>query len=130
MKRDYSNLGAFTRIHPDIDIPVRSRILVIDELREWLGDGSGLPSGDLAFLEFDDLTTDILRSIRPDIVLVPLQTRVFDCVEVAQRLWEACYPGKLRAQAEGLPDPDIVRREVRAEFPGLDFDVVESPAEV
>lgn len=131
MKRDHANLGTFTRIRADIDLPVRSKVLVIGELREWIRHGRSLPTGgDLAFLEFEDLTQEILESVRPNVVLSPLLARRFDCVEVAERLWDLRYRGKLRAISGKLPAPEIVRREVTALFPGLDFDVVSSLAEV
>ena len=131
MKRDHSNLGAFTRIRSDIDLDVRSTILVVGELREWLRNGFRVPMGHgLAFLEFEDLTQDILQSVAPGVVLSPLLSRSFDCVEVAERLWETGYRGQFRALADRLPNPGIVRSEIKGLFPGLDFDIVGSMAEV
>ena len=130
MRYDHSNLGSFTRLRSDVGNPLHSRFLAIGEVRQWLQSGRSLPAGDLAFLDFWDLTQDILESIRPDIILATLVSRRFDCVDLAELLWNASYPGKLLAMTKDLPDPDIVRREVRDLYPGLDFDVVDSLATV
>ena len=124
MKRDTTNLGTFYRIRTDLDLGVRSKVLIVGEVRDWLRSGRSLPAGDdLAFLEFDDLTREIIESIAPSVVLAPLMSRRFDCLELAERLCAIGFRGRLRALADNLPNPAIVRNEVRARCPHLDFDV-------
>lgn len=131
MKRDHTYLGTFARIHTDIDLRVRSKVLVIGELRDWLRSGRSLPvNEDMSFLDFDDLTEDIVLSVAPDVVLAPLLSRRFDCLDVAERLWGFGYRGRFLALAGQLPDPGMIRAEIAALFPGLDFDIVPSAAEV
>lgn len=78
----------------------------------------------LFFIEFSDLTADILHSINPDSVVAPVMTDHFDCLDLAAFLHHVEYKGAFRAITKGLPRPDIVRNEVRGQFPRLDFDML------
>jgi hypothetical protein len=48
----------------------------------------------------------------------------FDCLDVAAVLYESGFTGAYRAVTQRLPNPSIVRREVRTLFPELDFDIM------
>lgn len=76
------------------------------------------------FLGFDDLTHDRLLELAPDVVLSPMVTSQFDCLELAHRLHGFGFQGRYRAIAPDLPRPELVRNEVRGQFPTLDFDVL------
>ncbi len=75
-------------------------------------------------LEFDELRDAVLAIHDPQLIFSPVVAKGFDCIDVAARLSELAYAGAYRAIAHRLPNPDIVKREVRAVFPGLDFDVL------
>lgn len=76
------------------------------------------------FVDFDELTPELLELHQPDVVLSPLVTQGFDCVELAHRLVNGGFGGRYRAFAGDLPRPDLVTREIRTSFPGLDFDLL------
>ena len=73
---------------------------------------------------FAELTTELMELHRPDVVLSPLMSSGFDCVELAYRLVDSGFGGRYRAFAEDIPRPEMVKREIRRSFPGLDFDVL------
>ncbi|MBW6417188.1 hypothetical protein [Celeribacter sp. PS-C1] len=78
----------------------------------------------LFFIEFCDLTPEILHSINPGSVVAPVISAHFDCLDLAALLQDADYKGAFRAITKGLPRPEIVRNEVRSQFPDLDFDML------
>ncbi|ATG46727.1 hypothetical protein [Celeribacter ethanolicus] len=76
------------------------------------------------FIEFSDLTPEILHSICPDSVISPAISDQFDCLDLADFLSAARYKGAYRVLARDLPRPEIIRNELRSHYPGLDFDVL------
>lgn len=100
-------------------------LLVVGDLRRWQLAGRALPSGDgLFFASFIELTREFLEHTMPDLILSPLVAQDFDAVDVARRLINAGYEGRYRAVAERIPQPEVVRREVNAIAPNLDFDIM------
>lgn len=73
---------------------------------------------------FAELDAALLRAIAPDMVISMLIGEGFDAMDLAQRLVELGYAGSYRAFCPPLPRPDLVRAEVRATAPGLDFDLL------
>lgn len=57
-------------------------------------------------------------------VLSPLVADGFDVIDIAIRLAELKYTGRYRAIAEDLPNGNMIRKEVRAHAPDLDFDLL------
>jgi|LULQ01.1.fsa_nt_gb hypothetical protein len=100
------------------------RILAIGPARREDEDASLVRIPGTEFLPFAQLTAERIHDLEPDVVISPLVTQQFDCLEVAFLLTEAGYRGRYRALAAMLPRPDMVRREVRSSFPEIDFDVV------
>jgi len=76
------------------------------------------------FIEFADLSREILTAISPDSVVAPAISAHFDCLELAAFLSSADYKGLFRVIAKDLPRPEIVRTEVRQHYPHLDFDII------
>jgi hypothetical protein len=77
------------------------------------------------FIEFGDLTPEILHSICPDSVISPAISSQFDCLDLAEFLSAARYKGAYRVIARGLPRPEIIRNELRSFYPELDFDMLQ-----
>ncbi len=101
-----------------------SMILVIGNLRSWERAGRDIPRIEgFRFAAFDELSADLLRDARPDLVLSALMGESFDALDLARRLDELGFRGRYRALTNPLPRPDDVRDEVRAAAPGLDFDL-------
>ena len=80
--------------------------------------------GEIAYSELHELTEATLTALGPGLVLSPVVAPTFDCIDVALLLKGLGYRGSYRALSVPLPNPDIVRREIRALCPDLDFDVV------
>ncbi len=114
-------------------VPVHSQskkvdILAIGETSEWAVPGRPLPEVDeVAFAAFHDVTEALLRDVQPNMIVSPLLTAGFDCIELAQLLSTLKYEGAYRALTQALPSPEIVVREIGNLCPGLDFDVIEMP---
>ena len=100
-------------------------ILAVGEMSGWSTRGEGLPlNSAITFIEFRELSTDVLERVRPDIVLSPLLCSSFDCMDLAQTLDALGFTGRYRAMSGQVPQPDLVRREIHACCPGLDFDLI------
>lgn len=78
----------------------------------------------LALSDLDEITNVPLEMIDPDLILSPVVTPRFDCIDVAMILAQLNFSRAYRALATSLPDPGIIRREVRLLCPGLDFDIL------
>lgn len=104
--------------------------LIVGDLARWEAEGRmKAPLGNFQFVEIGSLTTDVVETIEPEIVLSPLVADDFDAVDVAAKLKELQYSGKYRAIAEDLPDADIIRNEIQSFAPQIDFDLLLIPAE-
>ena len=75
-------------------------------------------------LPFAAVTAEALDRVGPKLVLSALVTAQFDCLDLAERLYAAGFRGRYRAVARSLPNPGLIRHEVAARCPGLDFDVL------
>lgn len=100
-------------------------ILVIGNLLNWTRDGRPVPDLDgFRFAPFRALDANLLRAVDPPVVLSALVGDDHDAMDVARRLAELGYRGRYRALAARLPNPDVVRREVRSAAPTIDFDLM------
>lgn len=86
----------------------------------------GIGDENIAFATLAAVDAGLLDRIRPDVVLAPLMTPAFDVLDLARLLSALGYRGQLRAVTPGIPDPRLVRREIAAACPGLDFELVVS----
>lgn len=101
------------------------RVLVLSDEASGLDAMVPVPAASgVSFATLPEVTAASLALDLPDVVLSPLVAERFDCFDVAAQLSEAGFSGRYRAAAGPLPDPGLVLREVRAQFPALDFDIV------
>jgi len=125
MKRQDFDLILDAGVGPAAEEGSPATILAVGDLDEWTRHRGSLPvDGSLAFASFNGISIELLEIISPAIVLSPLLARGFDCIDLAQMLVSVGFRGQYRAIAENLPNPDIIRREIRILCPTLDFDVV------
>ena len=102
--------------------------LVVGDMARWKAQGLNLPNMEgLKFIDLHALTVEVLQDQKPDIILSPLVSEDFDAVDVAGVLSALAYDGPYRAVTNTLPDPEIIRKEVRNHAPYLDFDLVVLP---
>ncbi len=105
--------------------PQHCRALAIGARQLRLSEEAAPSGGTLCVhLEFDELRDSALAIHDPQLIFSPVVAKGFDCIDVAARLSELNFAGAYRALTHRLPNPDIVKREVRAVFPELDFDVL------
>lgn len=76
------------------------------------------------FVEFSDLSREILLGIHPEVVVCPAICGPFDCLDLAALLSEAGFKGVFRVLSHSLPRPNIVAREMRQNFPNLNFGLI------
>jgi hypothetical protein len=60
----------------------------------------------------------------PDLVLSPLLTPQFDALDLARILSQCGYRGRYLALVDRLPSANLIRREVAAQSPNINFDVI------
>lgn len=103
-------------------------ILVIGDLARWQARGRPTTAFDrFSFAKFADLDDVMLRLIAPDMIFSPLISVDFDVIEVAERLQELGFDGRYRVITENMPHADMVRAEVHAHAPNIDFDLLVVP---
>jgi len=83
------------------------------------------PHAYIARVDFDELdSVEFAGSQAPELVLAPLLTPVFDAIDLARYLSQRGYRGRFLALVDRLPSANLIRREVEAQSPDLNFDVV------
>ncbi|MCK0119921.1 hypothetical protein MWU61_05190 [Loktanella sp. F6476L] len=106
----------------------RAVTLVVGDVVKWTTEGRTMPYvEDLTYVDFDQLSEDTIATIRPDVVLSPLVTDGFDAYQVTRFLASAAYKGRYRAISQTLPNLTMIRNEIRAVGPAIDFDIVIMP---
>lgn len=101
-------------------------VLFVGNIGHWLATGYELPKiNNTEFCTYEDLTTEFLLDLQPDIILSPLVTAHFDVLDLAIRLEQLDFEGRVRAITPPLPDPGLILREIRFECSALDFDLIE-----
>lgn len=79
----------------------------------------------IARVDYDELgSIDFTGAQRPRLILSPLLTPVFDAIDLARYLSQQGYRGRYLALVDRLPSANLIRREVQAQSPDLNFDVV------
>lgn len=83
------------------------------------------PQSYIARVAYDELdSVDFAGPEAPTLVLSPLLTPLFDAIDLARYLSQRAYRGRYLALVDKLPSANLIRREVEAQSPDLNFDVV------
>lgn len=83
------------------------------------------PGSEIRSIDFETLPEARLSGVdAPALVLSPLLTPVFDALDLARMLTQGGYRGRYLALVDKLPSANLIRREVEAQSPTLNFDVV------
>ncbi len=99
----------------------RPIILAVGDVRQWVSSGRALPAdSQIAFAEFHEISAELLQTLTPDIVMSPVLTRGFDCLDLAQALQASGFRGRFRVVAPDMPNPKVIQAEIRALCPTLD----------
>ncbi|EBA10955.1 hypothetical protein [Roseobacter sp. CCS2] len=117
-----------TQLRAQADADFDEKTLVIGNLARWNAEGrQTASSAHIQFSELRALTKTTLDDLSPSVILSPLMGDDFDVLDVAMRLVTFGYDGRYRAITENLPDAEMIRKEVRAHAPDLDFDILVMP---
>lgn len=83
------------------------------------------PGSDIRSVTLDALPDERLTgSGAPALILSQLVTPGFDALDLARLLSQGGYRGRYLALVDRLPNPTLIRREVAAQSPGVNFDVI------
>jgi hypothetical protein len=83
------------------------------------------PHSYIASVSYDELDSISFSGTKaPALVLSPLLTPVFDAIDLARYLSQRGYRGRYLALVDRLPSANLIRNEVEAQSPDLNFDVV------
>lgn len=117
-----------TQLRVGDEVNPRQRTLVIGNLTRWRAEGRNVVgSQDIEFRDLGLLTQTNIAALSPTLILSPLMDADFDVLDVAEKLTSFGYTGRYRAITEDIPNAELVRREVRAHSPNLDFDLLVMP---
>ena len=72
-----------------------------------------------ALADFVEVTPELMQVLRPHVVVSSVLGRNFDCVDLAERLSDIGFDGHYRLIGHGIPQPELVLRELRSLFPNL-----------
>ena len=101
------------------------KILAVGSLEEWSQQGFSTPgSRGVIYLEFHQVTEEVIREMSPGVVMSPVLARDFDCIELAIQLHNLGFDGSYRAVGKGLPKPRLIEREVAQMCPRLNFEIL------
>lgn len=83
------------------------------------------PGSDIRTITLDGLAeAGLTGPSAPALILSLLVTPAFDALDLARLLSQTGYRGRYLALVDRLPNPTLIRREVAAQSPGINFDVV------
>lgn len=100
--------------------------MAIGDTKIWKSIVGSLPSHrEIVFAGIDDIDLGRMELLMPELVVSPVVTPSFDCLDVAHRLADLGFAGAYRALSQTMPDISMIRREVRALYPNLDFDILQ-----
>lgn len=100
--------------------------MVVGDLSRWLAEAREIGIvDDIAYIAFCDLDQETLTKHAPAIILSPLIADTFDVLDIATRLSELRFAGRYRALSTGNSDAKLIKAEVLATAPDLDFDILE-----
>lgn len=103
----------------------RAKIIAVGETPIWKETVGETPAQDgISYVQIEDLNATLISLLVPGLILSPMVAKRFDCLDVAATLSATGFTGSYRAVTRRVPNPSIVRREVHALFPELDFDIM------
>lgn len=83
------------------------------------------PGSEIRTVSLGDLPQErLVGHAAPTLILSLLVTPGFDALDLARMLSQCGYRGRYLALVDRLPNPTLIRREVAAQSPGINFDVI------
>jgi hypothetical protein len=119
------NKPAYVRHHAAFGEPAIRPVIVLA-----VGDGfsnsdacDAASRASTAFTDYADVGAELIHALRPQVVISSMLARNFDCVDLAERLVAIGFEGTYRLIGHGIPEPELVVRELQSLFPGLKVDL-------
>lgn len=114
-----------------LSLPNRGTLpmLVIGDLTQWAARGRLRMAPDQCeFVDITQLDQVTIRRYDQGLIVAPLLSGAFDAFDIAEKLAAAQFAGMFRVVADAVPNADLIRTEIEAAAPGLDFDLIVLPA--
>ena len=99
------------------------KVLAVGDTETWTKMSKPKSTGPITFVGIHEISEELLSQAEPDVIVSPLTSRRFDCLDLAGLLHGCDFRGKYRVLDGQIPNPDLIVREVRSVTPGLDFDI-------
>jgi len=123
---DRKDVGTIAPVGVGKSLSDTLRVIAVGDLDLWQEIYERVPfHRDVHFTDLDNLVAEDLDRFRPDLVVSPIVTPRFDCLDVAYALQRHGFVGPFRALSRGLPNPKMIQREIVSLCPGLDFEITE-----
>jgi hypothetical protein len=98
--------------------------VAVGDPNTWFAQGNQLPTENIAFIAFEDVTEEFFERVKPKAVFSPVLASGFDCIELAVTLRNIGFSGSYRALSSNLPKPELIEREVSQMCPRIDFAIL------
>lgn len=99
-------------------------ILLVTEAGEGMGGASYPGDMNVAVIPYDNLDSEAIDGLNPDVVITAIVSSSFDCMDVAGKLTEAEFSGQMNVLSRSLPRPELVLRELRSTYPTIEVDLI------
>lgn len=105
------------------------KILVVGDVSRWQVRGQlrDVPEG-CEFVDIGQLDRAKIRQYDTALIMTPLMSDGFDAFDVAEKLMAVRFRGIYRVLTNAVPDADIIRADIGAAAPDIDFDLLVLPA--
>ena len=105
--------------------PSRPKIMAVGEARLFRAAGALLEdTADVIYADISDITPVFIAVHAPDIVVSPLASRSFDCLDLAKALHDAGFLGRYRILSDDVPNPRVLMNEIYSCCPGIDAELL------
>lgn len=108
----------------DADQTSNISAIAVGDPNTWSEKGNQLPTENIAFIAFEDVTEEFFERVKPKAVFSPVLASGFDCIELAVTLHNIGFSGSYRALGSNLPKPELIEREVTQICPRIDFAIL------
>ena len=121
--RNGSSQSDVVQLHDSGTSERKLSILAVGDPDVWSRQGHDITQQNLSFVGFDEISEATLEQHKPDVIISPVLTHEFDCIELTLLLRNLGYQGAYRAVAQDMPRPCLIEREVSQLYPELNFKI-------
>ena len=112
--------GALSKITSELDHIQHPAILVIGDVALWRAFAHNQPlKPNISLESFECVTTELIATFKPDVVVSPLMWLSFDCIDLALVLQSCGFEGQFHVMTPPLPNPKVVLAELATACPSV-----------